>query len=286
MGPIKNILFPVDFSQSCVAMGAYVKRVASVLGASVSLIHVFDPNSHSGLELSVRTVAQIAEEHLEIARDELEAFLHAEFPPAQYPRIVTAGEPAIQIADAARTMFDLIIMPTHAGRLQQMLFGSTTATVLYDADRPVLTSRHAKSTKPRPLEHREWLCAIGMDHDSERVLRFAHRASLEAHANLRIIHAIPAETQPSIQLDLEGQLWHEERSRAREWIDDLQQRAGSNAPVRDRRWFYQGRLLEAAAESEADVLVMGKGRDPGHRDDCRDLTYGMVRDSPFPVLIV
>lgn len=109
---------------------------------------------------------------------------------------------------------------------------------------------------------------------------------LEAHANLQIIHAIPAETQPSIQLDLEGQLWHEERSRAREWIDDLQKRAGSNAPVTIAVGSIKERLLEAAAESEADVLVMGKGRRPGIQGRLRDLTYGMVRDSPFPVLIV
>jgi hypothetical protein len=49
-------------------MGAYVKRFASLVGASVSLMYVYDPTSHSGLELSVRTLAQIAEEHMAIAR--------------------------------------------------------------------------------------------------------------------------------------------------------------------------------------------------------------------------
>jgi len=68
VAPITNILFPVDFSGSCVAMGAYVKRFASLVGASVSLMYVYDPTSHSGLELSVRTLAQIAEEHMAIAR--------------------------------------------------------------------------------------------------------------------------------------------------------------------------------------------------------------------------
>ena len=37
MGLITNILFPVDFSSSCVAMAAYVKRAATLLGAKVSL---------------------------------------------------------------------------------------------------------------------------------------------------------------------------------------------------------------------------------------------------------
>jgi hypothetical protein len=36
MAPITNILFPVDFSASCVAMAPYVKREATLFGAKVS----------------------------------------------------------------------------------------------------------------------------------------------------------------------------------------------------------------------------------------------------------
>jgi hypothetical protein len=35
MSLIANILYPVDFSPSCVAMAAYVKRAAALLGARV-----------------------------------------------------------------------------------------------------------------------------------------------------------------------------------------------------------------------------------------------------------
>ena len=51
MAPITNILFPVDFSASCVAMAPYVKREATLFGAKVSLMYVFDPASHNGFEL-------------------------------------------------------------------------------------------------------------------------------------------------------------------------------------------------------------------------------------------
>ena len=82
MGLIANILFPVDFSPSCAAMGVYVKRAAALLGAKVSLIHVYDPASYSGLELYVRSPREIAEEHREIARERLDSFLLQEFPAA------------------------------------------------------------------------------------------------------------------------------------------------------------------------------------------------------------
>ena len=65
---IKNILFPVDFSPSCVAMAAYVKRAAAIFGARVTLVHVFDLTGHNGFELYVRPLSEIAEEHRELAQ--------------------------------------------------------------------------------------------------------------------------------------------------------------------------------------------------------------------------
>jgi nucleotide-binding universal stress UspA family protein len=287
VGPITNILFPVSFSPSCIAMSAYVKRAAALFGARVSLIHVFNPASHSGVELYVRAPVEIAEEHEEIARSKLHSFLREEFPAAEYPRILVSGDAATQIAQAARNGFDLIIMPTHAGSFRRMLLGSTTAKVLDGADCPVATSKHAETIAPRSLEHREWLCAIGLGEDSERVLRYAHQASVEARANLRIIHAIQtAGPGMPMQLDLEEQIQSEERQQVHERIDDLQNRVGSRAPVRIAVGPVKGALLEAAKRSDADVLIIGRSSQSGAQGRLRDLTYAMVRDSPFPVLSV
>jgi nucleotide-binding universal stress UspA family protein len=268
-------------------MGAYVKRAASLFGAGVSLIHVFDPASYSGTELYVRSPIAIAEEHEGIARSRLHSFLREEFPASEHPRILVSGDPATQIAQAARNGFDFIIMPTHAGRFRRMLLGSTTAKVLDSADCPVSTSRHAETIAPRPLEHREWLCAIGLGEDSERVLRYAHQASLEARANLRIIHAIQsADSELPIQLDLEEQVQSEERQRVRKRIDDLQKRIGSRAPVRIAVGPVKEALLEAAKQSDADALIIGRSSQSAAECRLRDLTYVMVRDSPFPVFSI
>jgi hypothetical protein len=99
------------------------------------------------------------------------------------------------------------MMPTHAGLFRQMLLGSTTAKVLDNADCPVFTSRHAETSTPRPLEHREWLCAVGLSSDSERVLHFAGQAAAQAGARLSIIHAVQAgEKGLPIRLDIEEQI--------------------------------------------------------------------------------
>jgi nucleotide-binding universal stress UspA family protein len=282
---ITNILFPVNFSHSCIAMTPYVKKAAALWGARVSLIHVFDPASQSGFELYVRRSTEIAEEHQEIARNALNTFLRAEFPVAEHPRILAAGDSATKIAEVARNGFDLIIMPTHAGTFRRMLLGSTTAKVLNDADCPVVTSRHAETIAPRPLAHREWLCAIGLGEDSKRVLHYAHQIAKQAQANLIIIHALPAaDSNLPIKMDLDEQ--SEERQHARGRIADLQRRVGSEAPVRIVVGPVKAALLEAIRQFDADLLMIGRSPESGAYGRIRDLTYALIRDSPFPVLSI
>ena len=288
MALIKNILYPVDFSPSCIAMAAYVKRAASLSGARVSLVHVFDPASYNGFELLVRPMCEISEEHRDVGRNRLDSFLTAEFPVAQCPRILASGDAATQIAQVARDAgFDLIIMPTHSGLFRQMLLGSTTAKVLNDADCPVLTGRHVQAVAPRPLEHREWLCVIGLGPDSERVLRYAIRAAAEARSKLSIIHAVQAgDPGLSMQVDLEEQVHSAERQQAIRRLGNLQRIVGSEVPVRIAVGSVKEALLEVARRSDADVLIIGRNPRPGAHGRMRDLTYAIIRDSPFPVLSV
>ena len=289
MSLIANILYPVDFSRSCVAMAAYVKRAAALLGARVSLVHVVDPTGYNGLQLYVRPISEVTEEYLGIGRERLDSFLAAEFPAAQCPRILASGDAATEIARVAREdRFDLIIMPTHAGIFRRMLLGSTTAKVINDADCPVLTSRHAQTIAPRPLEHREWLCAIGLSSNSERVLRFASQAAAQARSKLSIIHAVQGgDPDLPIQLDLREEVLSGVRLEARRRIAELQQQTvGADVAVRVAVGSVKEALLEAALEADADVLMIGRRHERGAHGRMRDLTYAMVRDSPFPVLSV
>jgi nucleotide-binding universal stress UspA family protein len=288
MGLFESILFPVDFSPSCVAMAPYVKRAAALFGAEVSLLHIVDLNSYNGFELYIRPPSEVSNEHRTVGREKLEAFLAREFPPAEYPRILAAGDAATQIAGVARDApFDLIIMPTHAGSFRRMLLGSTTAKVLNDADCPVMTSRHAETIAPRPLEHREWLCAIDLSPDSERVLRIAKDAAAQVRSHLTLIHAIQA-GDPHLrgQLDLEGPIHSAARQLTSQRIADLQRKVGSDFPVRIAFGSVKTALLEAARESDADALIIGRSPQLDSQGRLRDLTYTMVRDSPFPVLSV
>jgi nucleotide-binding universal stress UspA family protein len=288
MTTIRTILFPVDFSPSCVAMAAYVKRAAALFNARVTLVHVFVLYSHDAFRLYVRPPPEVAEEQENLARQKLDSFLTSEFPVAECPRIVLSGDAATRIAQLARTdSFDLIIMPTHAGVFRRTLLGSTTAKVLNDADCPVLTTQHAEIISPRRLEHREWVCAIALNADSERVLRFASQAAKAVHANLTLLHVIPeSETDLLVQLDLEERLQSAQRAAASRRIEELQSAAGSHALVKIAIGPIKDVLTEEARRLPADVLVMGRSPQPGAQGRLRDLSYAVVRDAPCPVISV
>jgi len=285
---IQKILFPVDFSASCSAMAPYVKRAADVFNARVTLVHVFEPLGHGGFELALRPPSEVMEEHAICAQNKLELFMVAEFPAGRCTRVVLSGDTATQIVHHSTVgEFDLIVMPTHAGHFRRMLLGSTTAKVLNDADCPVLTSQHAQTIAPRPLEHREWVCAIGLSADSQRVLRLASEAAAAARARLTVIHAIP-DCHPALrqQLELSERGQPVEKPEVLRRLEELKRAAGSDPTIRVACSPVKDALLEAARRSDADVLMIGRSPQPGALGRMRDLTYALVRESPCPVLSV
>jgi universal stress protein A len=269
-------------------MAAYVQRAATLFGARVSLIHVIDPSSINGLETLDRSPFQVQDEHLESGRKRLNSFCLPEFPLETVPRILAVGDPATEIVQAARHgNFDLIIMPTHAGIFRRMLLGSTTAKVLDSAHCPVLTSMHSEVIAPRPLQHRVWVCAVGLGAQSERVLRYAKAAVDEVPSKLAIVHAVQSGGRDmQVRLDLEERIEFAGRQEARKRIAELQRAVGLDVPVHLAVGPVKDALLEAARQSDADALIIGRNHGSGAKGLLRDLTYAVVRDSPFPVLSV
>ena len=290
MVTLQNILFPVDFSRSCTAMAPFVARVATITSARVTLLHVLEPSMSptSGFELYTRPLSEVEKDRESAAQTKLDLYLSSEFPVEQSARIVLAGDAATQITGVARERgIDLIAMPTHAGVFRRTLLGSTTAKVLNDADCPVLTTQHAETIAPRRLEHREWVCAIGLGPESARVLRYATQVAEAFHVNLTLIHAIPS-GQPGlpVQLDLEERVRSMEKQEAHDRIRELQKAVGSHAPVKIAVGPIKDALTEAARRLQADELVIGRSSEPGSHGRLRDLTYAVVRDAPCPVLSV
>jgi nucleotide-binding universal stress UspA family protein len=287
MAKIQKILFPVDFSPSCTAVVPFVKRAAAMYSAKVTLLYVSEP-SVSGFEVLARPAPEADDDCKTVACAKLRAYLSAELPSPECPRLLVVGEAASRIAAVARDHdFDLIVMPTHAGLFRRMLLGSTTAKVLNDADCLVFTTQHAETLTPRPLEHREWVCAIGLSADSQRVLRVASELAETAQANLSLIHAVPpASRAPAARLHLEERVESLERQGALDRIHELQRAVGSHAQVSVAVGPIKDALTERARQLQADALIIGRSSQPGAQGRLRDLTYAMVRDAPCPVISV
>jgi nucleotide-binding universal stress UspA family protein len=282
---IHRILFPVDFSDSCVAMAPIVERAASITSAEVTLLHVLEP-SYSGFELWIRPLREVKADLRVVAREKLHSFLQSEFPHSA--RVLVEGEAGSQIACVAREQhFDEIIMPTHANVFRRTLLGSTAAKVLNDADCPVLTTRHAETISPRPIDHREWLCAVGLQEDSKRVMRYSVELAKPVGANLTLVHVIStSETRGPIELDLGEELQTDERKTAHRRIEEFLKEIGAKAPIHIIRGPIKDSLTEAASRFAADALIIGRSPQPGSLGRMRDLTYAVVRDAPCPVLSV
>jgi nucleotide-binding universal stress UspA family protein len=138
-----------------------------------------------------------------------------------------------------------------------------------------------------PVGARQWLCAIGLEEDSERILRYAHQIAKQAQANLIIIHALQGgDGNLPVQMDLEEQIQSKERLQARQPIADLQRRIGSEAPVQIVVGPVKQALLAAARQFDGDVLIIGRSPESGSYGRMRDLSYTLIRDSPFAVLSV
>lgn len=244
--------------------------------SSVTVLHVCDLASYNGFELYVRSPQEIAETHLSVARDELESFLASEFPQATCRRILRSGDAATEIMDVARTEeIDLIIIPTHAGQFRRLVLGSTTAKVLAQVLCPVLTTKHAETIVPPPLDHRIWVCAVSLSSDSERVLSFASRAAATVGAKLSVVHVI----------DDHDPIDTVEKS-ARRRMEKLCQKVGWEGERKIAVGSRKQALLEAARSCNADLIVIGRTLSSGPFDQIQGLSYELIRDSPCPVVSV
>lgn len=285
---IKDILFPVDFSPACTAMSGFVKRAAAMFGAQVTLLHVCDLTSHNGFELYCRPPSEIAEDHRRIAQDKLNKFLRADFPEEECSRLLLTGPAARSIIECAwNGRFDLIVMPTHAGNFRRMFLGSTTASVLNEASCPVLTTQHAETISPRPLEHRVWACALSLGPDSERVLRRASEEAGTIGAKLLLIHVQDFNTrEPAAGLPHEKEPASHHAEQARQRLEEMCKTVGAAPDLVLGSGEIRESLLETVNIASADVLIIGRKLQTSAPSRMSGLAYELIRDSPCPVLSV
>jgi nucleotide-binding universal stress UspA family protein len=138
--PIDQVVVPIDFSDPSRAALRYASQFAAVYSVPLTLLHVVSlpklPAAYGieyseQLDLLTKAKSEIEKWNTEIVPDEQESSC-----------IVTSGNPASSILDAASTPGDLIVMATRGiSGLSRAMLGSVAEGVLRDAPGPVLSSR-------------------------------------------------------------------------------------------------------------------------------------------------
>lgn len=279
----RNILFPVDFSDHCIAMRHDVEFMARACDAQLTLLHVLPPPP--GVEIVFGSEPAPPELRQE-ARKRLHEFAASIDSSVDIQMAVVDGDPAEQIAEfSKKQVIDLVMMPTRGlGAFRRLLIGSVTAKALHDLHCPVWTSVHTESA-PGAISAgiRTILCAIDLAKADEDLIRHAQELARFFSARLRLFHAID-----SIPLNTEGfgemDFRHFVLQSSRDAISQLQQRAGTNYPVE----IVEGNLVEglarAAKQFDADLIVTGRGHLSRPLGQLRTNAHAIVRAAPCPVL--
>jgi len=146
--PIKKILVPTDFSPSADLALDQALELATLLGAHVTLLHVYQlpmPEPVMGASYLSNELVQAIEASAQgsLVAAKAEALRRWKGSAEAIETVLAIGTPYLGIIEEARRgAHDLIVMGTH-GRtgLKHMLIGSVAERVVRTADCPVLTVR-------------------------------------------------------------------------------------------------------------------------------------------------
>lgn len=287
---IRKILFPVDFSETCLGMSRYVENVASQSHAEVTLIHVVNQNDFmlGTPDLGGLAMVENYRAGLEAAQQRMSHYLADEFRHLRVKRLVLEGNPATTITELSQQDgTDLIMMPTHGlGPFRRFILGSLTAKVLHDAACAVWTGAHLENAPPpEKLAFRKVLCAIDLSPQSESALQWAASFAEDKGAELIALHVVPAaETRPAKYLDrdLVETLAVQSKAEVGSLLDSLALRARvvieSGEPAK--------RAQSVAETENADLLVIARGAVASGWGRLRTHSYAIIRSAPCPVVSV
>ena len=286
---IKEIVFPIDFSDRSVEACPYVAALTRVLGAKLTLLHVVEslPRGSSPLDrLHTEDEAEL-ERRKEEAYAALAAFQGQYIPHIPSQLCVLIGDPATCIVICGgNSKGRMIVMPTGGfGPFRKMLLGSVTAKVLHDAECPVLTGPHLEQAiRPNQwLKLRRMLCAVALDWETDKVLKQSADFADQLGMALVVMHAIAPLEEGLLPLVNGGSIPASIESVQRV-MEDALDRTGVKAQIEVQIGETSRRVACTAKEENVDLIVIGRGGRPGFPGRLGSHAYAIVRRAPCPVL--
>jgi nucleotide-binding universal stress UspA family protein len=290
MALISKILVPVAFSARCQEATRYAAALACRFHSELHLVHVFVQPwaAFSSPEGYATPPPYDLQSTLSQVRDELNDFMADEMRRFAVRREILEGDPAQAIATYACTHnCDLVVMPTHGyGPFRRFLLGSVTAKVLHDVHCPVFTGPHLEHPALESPSFGKILCAVDFRPEARAVVEWASRLAGEFGSSLALVHAlaVPPNRLDGIYFDPE---WTADLSAdARERLEGLRDELHLEAEILIEAGDIPTGVRLAAESSNADLLVIGRGHAHGVLGRLRTNAYGIIRESPCPVIAV
>ncbi len=291
---ITRVLCPVDFSDISQHALDHAAAIAHWYQAPLTLLHVFatvptmdapplvlEDGDLECLQKSIRQMAAGVPTDVRVdVRVEQAEHVHSEV-----------------LRQLAATGADLLVLGTH-GRsgFQRLFLGSVTEKVIRKATCPTLVvpPRAADVPPDAPVRFKRILCAIDFSESSLSALAYALNLAEEADAHLTVLHVIempPELRENPLAPDFDIDRIHAaaEADAGRRLQDLIPDQARTYATV-DTAVVEGGayrRVLQRAAEEQADLIVMGvHGRSAIDLLVFGSTTHHVVRGATCPVLIV
>ena len=283
MLPVRQILFPVDFSQPCRDIAPSVIELAHFYNCPITLLHAYElPVAFYGdlgpLDVVIPADIQTAHESM------LRTFAAECLPCEAHQQIVRQGTAAEVIHDFVKhNGTDLLVMPTSGrGPIRRLLLGSVTAKILHDVSCPVWTGAHAGQGVNWPI--RNILCAVSLDEESTAVAKAASVVAKSFGAKLTLFHAA-GYPHPAIDVDYEHyrkQLLDEatQKLQAIRWDNQIE---ASVVLVEGSAVMC---IAQQAKDLNADLVIVGRGHAQGAVSRLWSDLYEVIRQSPCPVLSI
>ena len=285
---LDKILFPVDFSEGCVATGLQVKALAEEFHSEIVLLFAMAPfSAHvAALDVSSLTPESVAG-YKEAVKEALAAFLADKLSGIRVHRVLADGYPAEAIVHQASAFdVDLIMMPTRGvGAFRRYVMGSVTAKVLHDANSPVWTGVHHKEAPPFSPEFRNVVCAVDLGPQSLKALGWASGLAEKLHSKLTLLHVVPHSESVAGQRsnrDSEASVV----SLARDGLQKMRDSAGAACDVHIEIGEPAKTVIAFAGTLKADLLVIGRSPQDGLIGRLRANAYTVISQASCPVVSV
>lgn len=283
---VKEIIFPVDFSERSAHACAYAEKLAAKLRAKLTLLHVVKPlpPGSTPLDRMYKGLGEELELRKQAAEIQLAEFQRQHLPHVPVDRIVRIGEPAQAIVAYAGGRPDrLIFLPARQpGPVRRLLLGSVAAAILQEARCPVLTAPVVPEAGPA-ITPRHVLCLVKLDRDTDRVLKAAAEIAIHLGAEVTAFHVAPG-AEPGV-IAFQGSPAVAIES-ARRSLRDAVYRAGGTASVCVGCGQLAHETARAVRAHHADLLIIGKGAADNEDDHVSKDAYRLVRETECPVLCI